>query len=183
MIDTLFQVSFFLVRAVISVVLVAAGAAKLSDLRSFTTTLAGLGLAIWPISLLRSLSFVISLIELCLGLLLSIGIWSQAISLAVLALFSLFSFVTLIAILKKSVVSCRCFGALSDSQFTLKGLIRSFVLVGFAALIVFSNAVYRQREPEELGLVFLMVTGYIILAFAFAQAAKTLAAIKESLNS
>src|SRR5947209_20636087 len=67
MIQSILQVVVLLLRAGLAAVLVAAGSAKLADLRSFALTLLGLGLpARWRL-LLRGLGLIIPLFEVCVG--------------------------------------------------------------------------------------------------------------------
>jgi uncharacterized membrane protein YphA (DoxX/SURF4 family) len=79
MTENLIQIAIFLIRAALAAVLVAAGAAKLVDMRSFAATLTGLGVPPRPASLIRWLALIIPLLELGLGIALVSGLWPIAI--------------------------------------------------------------------------------------------------------
>src|SRR5437763_13411842 len=88
MIQNILQVIIFLIRASLAAVLVAAGAAKLADTRSFATTLMGLGVPARRALLLRGLALIIPLMEVGLGLTVVSGFWPRVVNGAVLVLLS-----------------------------------------------------------------------------------------------
>jgi len=179
LIQSILQVTIFLIRASLAAVLVAAGAAKLADVRSFTSTLIGLGVPVRRRLLLRGLARIIPLVEVGLGLAVVSCLWPTVINGAVLTLMCVFSIVVTVALRRKLNVACRCFGTLSDSQFSNKGLARS-VLLTVLALVNFCT--YSPQSNGAPGLVILLVTGFLLFAFAAAQAAKTLAILKEDMS-
>lgn len=176
----LFQIVVLLMRASLAAVLVAAGAAKLADTRSFALTLRGIGLPVRPPWLIRGLALATPLLELGSGLAAVSGLWPQLINGIVLVLMCGFSLVVVVALSRKLNVACRCFGTLSDSQFSRRGLVRSLLLVLCAALVFGGEQAGIAGVDGGLGMNLLLVAGFLLFALAAAQAAKTLAILKES---
>src|SRR5215469_11388729 len=135
MISAILQVIALFMRASLAAVLVAAGAAKLADTRSFALTLVGLGVPVRWQQLIRGLAIIVPLMELGLGLALISGLGPTIVNSAVLALMCGFSLLVIIALRRKLNVACRCFGALSESQFSRKGLLRSLMLTAIALAV------------------------------------------------
>jgi hypothetical protein len=179
----LVQIIVLLIRALLAAVLVAAGAAKLADTRSFAATVVGLGIPARRKRLVRGLALAIPLLEMGLGLGLVSGLWSTGINGAVFVLLGGFSLVVLIALRKAPNVACRCFGALSDSQFSRKGLARSLFLTALAAVVFWYGNTFSLQLNGASGSIVLLVMGYLVFAGVVAQAAKTLGIIKERLSS
>ncbi len=178
MIQLLVQIIVLLIRALLAAVLVAAGSAKLADTRSFATTLIGLGVPAHRERLVRGLALVVPLAEVGLGLGLVSGFWPTVINGAVLVLMCGFSTIVLVALRKAPTVACRCFGALSDSQFSGKGLARSLLLTVLAVVTLWSGNTYTPPFNRSPGAAILLVAGYLLFAAAAAQAAATIAAVK-----
>ena len=172
------QVIVFLIRASLAAVLIAAGAAKLADTQSFTNTLVGLVIPIRPEYLIRGLGLMLPFVEVCVGIAVISGLWPQPVNVALLALMCSFSIVVIIALSKNLQVVCRCFGALSDSQFNGRGLVRSLFLTILAAIVFWSGNTYSFQYNELPGVTILLIAGFLIFAIATAQAAKTIAALK-----
>jgi uncharacterized membrane protein YphA (DoxX/SURF4 family) len=86
MLSNVLQFIIFLSRASLASVLVAAGAAKLADVRSFAATLKGLGVPPRQEPLIRALAFFIPLVEVVLGIALVSGLWPTVTSSVVLVL-------------------------------------------------------------------------------------------------
>ncbi len=179
MTQLLVQITVLLIRALLAAVLVAAGAAKLADTRSFATTLIGLGMPARRERLVRGLALVVPLVEIGLGLGLVSGLWPMVMNSAVLVLLCGFSLVVLVALRKAPQVTCRCFGALSDSQFSGKGLIRSLLLTVLAIVAFWSGNTYAPQLDKSPSTIVLLVAGYLLFAAAAAQAAATIAIVKE----
>ncbi len=174
----LVQITVLLIRASLAAVLIAVGAAKLADTRSFATTLIGLGVPARQERLVRGLAFAVPLTEVSLGLGLVSDLWPTVINGAVLVLMCGFSIIVLVALRKAPHVACRCFGALSDSQFSGKGLARSLLLTVLAVVTWWSGNIYTPPFDRSPGAVILLVAGYLLFAAAAAQAAATIAAVK-----
>lgn len=176
------QIILPLIRAILAVVLVAAGAAKLADVTGFAHTLYGLGVPGHWKYLVRGLALVVPLLEICLGLGLMAGLWPTIINSAVLILMCGFNALVLVALRKAPHVACRCFGALSDSQFSVKGLIRSLFLTLLAIMVFWSGITGTLQLNGSLASIVLLVAGYLLFAIAAAQAARTIATIKERMS-
>lgn len=147
MISTLFLIVILFTRALLAVLLVTAGAAKLADTQGFARTLVGLGLSLGHHSLVRGLALAIPLLELGLGIGLISGLYPEVMDSAALAIFACFTLVVLISVLRTNSVTCRCFGALSDTQFTGWGLLRNIVYTGLALLVMVYGS--RVHEPFD----------------------------------
>src|SRR6266700_735 len=110
MLLSFFQFLLFLLRATLAAVLIAAGAAKLADTRSFAMTLIGLGIPVRHRRLVRSLALAIPFIEVGVGLTMVSGIFPTVANGCALVLLGSFSLVVLVALYKRIPVACRCFG-------------------------------------------------------------------------
>ena len=138
----------------------------------------------WPL-LLRGLALIIPLFEVGLGLAVVSGLWPLVINGVVLVLMASFSVVVIVALRRKLKVACRCFGTLSDSQLSSKGLARSLLLTGVAAIVFWSgnvlgNVLWPQVDGSP-GMSILLVAGFLLFALAVAQAAQTIAVLKEGM--
>jgi uncharacterized membrane protein YphA (DoxX/SURF4 family) len=172
-----------ILRAFLAAILVTSGAAKMADRQGFATTLMTLGLSIRPVYLVLGLSVAIPLLEIGIGVFLVSGFWPSMLNIAVLVLMGSFTLITIFALRKKLSVACRCFGALSDSQFNRKGLVRSLLLTGSALLVFWGGNTYSLGFDGSPSSIILLVAGYLILAGVAAQAAKTIAMLKARLPS
>jgi uncharacterized membrane protein YphA (DoxX/SURF4 family) len=181
--DTMIQVIIFLIRALLAAVLVAAGAAKLADILGFANTLLELGVPDRETHLVRMLALAIPLLEIGLGLALVSYLWPTIISAVVLILMCGFSIVVLVALRKAPHVACRCFGSLSSSQFSGKGLFRSLFLALLAGVVFWKGGTYYVPQfNQSSDIVLLIVVGYLIFAVSVAQAARTIADVKERIS-
>lgn len=174
------EIGLLILRAILAAVLIAAGAAKLADTRNFGDTLYGLGMPVSMGWLVNGLVIAFPLVELGLGFGLVSGVMSQEINLAVLVLMVVFMLITLVALIRKPNLKCRCFGALSDSQFSGKGLIRIVFLVAAAAVVVLGGpSTILLVDEGSILMVGLLMVCYGFFAIGSVQAAKTIAAVKE----
>ncbi len=173
----------FLLRASLAAVLVAAGAAKLADTRSFAITLIGLGVPARRERLLRGLALTIPLVEMGVGVMVVSGFWPAVTNGVLLLLMCSFSIVVIVALLKNLQVKCRCFGALSDSQFSGKGLVRSLLLTVLASVVFWAGNSFSLQFEGSPGIVLLLIAGYLVFAVVAAQAATSIAVLKERMNS
>ena len=173
------QVIVLLMRTSLAAVLIAAGAAKLADTRSFANTVSGLGMpARWEF-LIRSLAYIIPLLEMGVGIATVSGLWPFVVNGALLVVTCGFSIVVIFALSRRLQVACRCFGMLSDSQFSGKGLVRSLFLTVLAAIIFWAWNAYSLRFDVPAYAVLLLIAGFLLFAAAAGQAARTLAIMKE----
>lgn len=179
MLSNVLQFVIFLSRASLAAVLVAAGAAKLADVSGFATTLQGLGIPARLVSLVRGLALVVPLVEVALGIALVSGLWPTVISSVVLVLMCGFSLVVIVALRRRVRVACRCFGTLSDSQFSGRGLVRSLVLTLLAVVVLWGGGAYTLGFSASLPALLLLVAGYLLFGLAAAQAARSIAVLKE----
>jgi hypothetical protein len=180
---SLVPIIIFLIRALLATILVAAGAAKLVDLVGFTATLSALGMPAVRKLKIHPLALAISLLELALGLALGSGLWPIVINTAVLVLMIGFSAVVLVALHRTPNVSCRCFGALSDTQFSGRGLVRGLLLTALAVVVFWYGFTSPLPLMGPLTFRVLIFLGYLVFAVAAAQAAQTLATVKERVFS
>jgi len=179
MMQGIIQATVLLIRSSLAAVLLAAGAAKLADLRSFAAPLMGLGVPLHQTILVRGLALIVPLLELGLGIAVVTGLWPTVINVIVLVLMSSFSLVVIIALRRKLHVACRCFGMLSDSQFSGKGLARSLLLTVLATVVLWSGNMYPPQFNGPPSAMLLLIAGYLLFALAAAQASKTIAVLKE----
>src|SRR5579862_4941762 len=98
MLQSILQILIFLGRDSLAAVLVAAGAAKLADTRSFAATLRGLGIPAGQEPLIRSLAVMFPLTEVVLGIAVVSGLWPTIINVLVVVLTCSFSLVVLFAL-------------------------------------------------------------------------------------
>src|SRR5215469_11731453 len=174
MILSILEATVILVRTSLAAVLIAAGAAKLVDLRGFATTLMGLGVPTRPSLLIRVLSRAIPLLELGVGIAAVSGLWPIVLDGALLILMLSFSIVVIIALRRHLSVSCRCFGALSTSQFSSRGLARNLFLTILALGVFWSGIAYPLQFEGSPGAILLLVAGFLLFALAAAQSASTI---------
>ena len=179
MLQNILQFIIFLSRASLAAVLVAAGAAKLADIKGFTATLRGLGMPDNHGSFTRGVAFIISLVEVVLGIALVSGLWPTIVNVMVLVLYCSFTLVVIIALSRRVNVACRCFGMLSDSQFSSKGLIRSVLLTLLALVVFLGGRTYSLQFDGPPIAILLLVAGFLLFGLAAWQAAKSIAVIKE----
>lgn len=176
--QTLVQFTILGIRASLAAVLVIAGAAKLADLQSFIATLTGLGVRDGKIHVVSVLSRVVPLIEISLGLALVTGLWPSVVNAAVMLLMAGFSIVVVVALYKAPHVACRCFGALSESQFSKRGLGRTLLLTALSAVVYWGSNAYSLQYKAATWTIVLLVGGYVLLAAVAAQSAMTISLLK-----
>lgn len=127
-------------QVLLGLLLVGSGAAKLTDLKGFASTLVGLGIrGRWA----RLGSKAVAGSELGIGLLSVTGIASSAVNMLVFALMLVFLAVSISAARWRPQLRCRCFGGLSDSRFGPGSVILSSVLVivsGFVVVVGYTEA-------------------------------------------
>jgi uncharacterized membrane protein YphA (DoxX/SURF4 family) len=179
---SIFVFLFYVTRYAIGALLVAAGAAKLTDISGFSETLTGLGIAIPKgIDITRWLAIAVPVSELAVGLGLVIGISPSLFGGMSLVLSASFTGIVAFALRKRLTIMCRCFGALSTSQFSVVGLLRS-ALITVGSFLILIGALFLPLSTEvNWGATVLLAVGYILFGCVVAQAAATLAYLQERL--
>jgi hypothetical protein len=179
MTENFLLVTVLLMRTSLAAVLIAAGAAKLADTQSFATTLLGLGVPARRRLLVLRLALFVPLLEVAVGIATVSGLWPTLINGIVLLLMGGFSLIVLVALRRKLAVACRCFGALSESQFSPQGLARSSFLTIVAGVVFWSGRTFPIQFEASPAATLLLVSGFLLFASAAAHAAKTIAILKE----
>jgi hypothetical protein len=181
-------------KALLAVMLLVAGGAKLADLDSFAVSVrlflprrpwagapAAGGLLTSP-ALARRIAWAVALTELGLGAasLAVPAIW--ALNVAVLCAACCFAAVSGVGFAFHRGRSCRCFGALSARRFDLAGLGRSAAVAALAGL---ATAPAGPGAPAAVDLSpaghGLLVAGSALVAFVAFTAARSLAASRDAL--
>ncbi|MGH2532599.1 MAG: MauE/DoxX family redox-associated membrane protein, partial [Thermomicrobiales bacterium] len=128
--------------------------------------------------LVTATATAIPLLELGVGFMAVTRFWPVATSLAVLVLAASFTALTGWALIWRPRVACRCFGTLTDSQFSRRDLVRSALLTVTAALVLWYEAVRAPALAASAGWSLMLLLGFAVFALAAAQAATTLSALK-----
>lgn len=167
------SVMLVVLRSGLAVALVAAGAAKAVALREFAATLGQLmGVrtsSVRRLVVLRNLAAAIAAAELVVGVASLSGFAPRATDIAVLALTGAFAAVAAYAVISRTQVECRCFGALTSSTFTVASLSRAGVLCAAALSVVLlhpSEVFAWSSAPVPAGAV-------VVFAVSFAVACAT----------
>lgn len=163
-------------RDSLAMILLAAGSAKLSDLEAFAATLSGLGIR--GTNRPRRLGASVATVEVGLGLLTVAGWWPAGVDLSNVLLLAVFSAVTGLAVRRKLAVKCRCFGALSNSQFSIAGLSRVLGLFAISIGIAVSDDLVSSNHGLGTDLP-LVVATYLLMGVAVAQAARAVTLVHE----
>jgi uncharacterized membrane protein YphA (DoxX/SURF4 family) len=99
-------------------------------------------------------------VELLVGVLLVLGLFTRLASVAAIALFVLFTTLIVYDLTRGSNASCHCFGRLSDEKLTPMAVIRNAALMGLALLVALAfdgwlafDAALNEQTGGSLGLV------------------------------
>ncbi|HET8851681.1 MAG TPA: MauE/DoxX family redox-associated membrane protein [Ktedonobacteraceae bacterium] len=169
-------------RSFLAIVLIVAGAAKLADKANFSATLARLGVSSHQET--RSiLALLLPISELALGLFVASGLWSGLANVAVLLVMLGFDGVTLYAIRRAPDTTCRCFGALSDTPFNQKTLLRNAVLTALAVIALVSSEFPVVSSGASPWLVAVVLAGYLVVALAAVHAARVVQSMRERMSA
>ncbi len=167
-------ISYLVARAFLAVILITSGSAKLADSGSFASTLMSLGVATRQKKVALGLAITLSLLELLIGGCIFGGFLPVVVNAVLLGMMCCFSITVLFAIYKAPQTNCRCFGALSNSQFSKHGLVRNIVFTLIALFVFISSLHFQSLQAHEMQWVnIFLVIGYAIFALGVAQAAKT----------
>jgi uncharacterized membrane protein YphA (DoxX/SURF4 family) len=162
-------------RDLVAVVLVASGAAKLADVRNFQGTLVGLGVHRGT----AAAAWLVGGLELAVGVVSLTSLWPRVTDGVVLALTLVFAAVAAVAARRSPGLRCRCFGALSNSQFGRKALLRSLVLAAVAAAVLAGELVDGTAANRSALPLAALVAAAGVFALAAAQAARTIGLVQE----
>ena len=113
-------------RVVVGLVLVAAGALKLSS-REWSSQAAGFGTPRWLVP-------VVPWVEIVLGALLVPGVGGRITAIAAAALLAAFTVVVAVRVAQRSTAPCACFGSLSARPVGPATLARNVVLLALAVV-------------------------------------------------
>lgn len=128
-------------RYIISLIMISAGALKLSSFNEFVVSIYQFGI-LPNQTILHSAVLIIS-IELTGGFLLLFGVWKKVIALLFVAMLAIFTIVILLNIFQGRYFDCGCFGSALPVRIGLWSIIRNILLI--AALIV----VYRTENNRS----------------------------------
>lgn len=151
----------------LALILLAAGAAKFADLRQFAGTVHGLGLKGASAQVETLLAFSVPMIECLVGSLGILGIWTRPVNGLIAFAFAVYLLVTMFALWRRPQLICRCFGALTSSQFTKVGLLRVSVLFVLASVVLLgenTEADLAWREAAPLAVLLVVFAAGVISA-------------------
>ncbi len=166
------------IRILVGLVFFVSGLFKIIDISSFKGIVISLGLFNDSLSFLASI--IIPVLELLLGLLLLLGIYTRIIAIHVNVLIVLFSWVTFYVLNNKPELLCGCFGKFFNLTFSTYHFIVLLVLFIFNLILIvevretwslekyFREKISKKRKMliiEILTYVFIAI-GIILIAFA-----------------
>ncbi len=174
------SISYYLVRAFLAIVFVTAGAAKITDGTNFGTTLVSLGIPMHSQKSARGIAITISLTEILVGIFVISELWPIIINAVLFGAMGSFTLVVLYALHKAPHATCHCFGALSNSQFSKRGLLRNLLLTAAALMVLLlANDLPQPQFHELFPIRLLLIAGYLLLALCTVQATRVIALVKE----
>jgi hypothetical protein len=162
-------------RMVVAAVLVAAGAAKLADLRSFRGTLVGLGL---PFS--RVLPPLVAAGELVVGVAGLTSVWPQVTDAVTVVLTLGFVVIAGVALRRSPGLRCRCFGALSNSRFGRTMLARSLVLATVAMAVLLADLARDTAAAWSAPTLAVLLSSVLVFGLAAGQTARAIDVVHEA---
>lgn len=183
------------IRILVGLVFFASGLLKIIDISSFKDTVITLGLFNGSLSFLASI--IIPVLELLLGLLLMLGIYTRVTAIHINVLIILFSWVTFYVLNNKPELLCGCFGKYFDLTFSTYHFIVLLVLFIFNLILIVEardtwslekylrDKISKKRKMliiEILTYIFIAI-GIILIAFAIYSNLKGLRSPGESENT
>jgi uncharacterized membrane protein YphA (DoxX/SURF4 family) len=160
-------------RAVLVATFLAAAAAKLVTRDQFGETLSGIGVTNSP-RLRNTLSWMVPLIEFAIAALLVIG-WYLRIVAVIAGVVSLtFALFTLWATRHRPMVSCRCFGPLTSSAFSMRGVLRNIGLIALASILALEAHRFAGSMDASAAQTTLVFAAFVLLGLVIAQTASSL---------
>lgn len=170
------DVLLLVVRAALAVTLLAAGASKLADVAAFRSTLTTLGVASRAA---HPAATAIAAAEILVGSLSIARMWPRAVDVAVVVATASFAVVSLLGLVRASATPCRCFGALTRSQFDARALARNCVLTALAVAVAWSGrGIHVESNPVLPAIA--TTAAALVVALGWHQAARALAVVQRS---
>jgi uncharacterized membrane protein YphA (DoxX/SURF4 family) len=93
-----------------------------------------------PIGSGKLIAAVFPVLELAVGLLLVLGLFTTAAALGAVALFAVFTVLIVYDLSRGENASCHCFGRLSDEKLTPMAVVRNLVLMALSLFVAFGPA-------------------------------------------
>lgn len=161
-----------LARLGLGAVFLAAGVAKLIDRAEFEKHLPAFGLR-WP-GVARGMSYGLPALECVLGLMLIAGLLVEVAAPAAVGLLLAFTVVVAVALVRRTTVSCGCFGNIGRGRVTGMTLARNFgllIIAGSLSMVsvpVASQPIWASLTlGMTLSMVILLTTQFLNLKPAF----------------
>ncbi|MBA7571692.1 Thiosulfate sulfurtransferase GlpE [subsurface metagenome] len=184
-----------IIRVLVGLVFFVSGLFKIIDIPAFRDTVISLGLFNGSISFLASI--ILPVLELLLGLLLLLGVYTRVVAIHLNVLIILFSWVTFYVLNNRPDLLCGCFGNFFDLTFSTYHFIVLLVLFVFNLILIIEvretwslerylrEKISKQKKMliiEILTYVFIAI-GIILIAFAIYTNLKGLRSSGDSENT
>ena len=183
------------IRILVGLVFFASGLFKIIDISSFKDIVISLGLFNDSLSFLASI--IIPVLELVLGLMLLLGIYTRVTSIHINVLIILFSWVTFFVLNNKPELLCGCFGKFFNLTFSTYHFIALLVLFIFNLILIIEiretwslekylrGKISKKRKMLiiEISTYVFIAIGIILIAFAIYSSLKGLRSSGESENT
>jgi len=174
----LFKYSIPVLRILIGLVFFVSGLIKIIDLKAFQKVVISLGLLNGPLPLLASI--IVPVLELILGIMLVIGVFTRIAALHLNVLLIIFSWITFYVLKNRPDLLCGCFGTFFDMTFGVYHFIVLFILFILNLIILVQHGdtwsfekVFREKIPTtkkmligEILIYVLFAVGIILIGFA-----------------
>ncbi len=183
------------IRVLVGLIFFVSGLFKIIDIPAFRDTVVSLGLFNGSISFLASI--ILPVLELLLGLLLLLGVYTRVVAIHLNVLIILFSWVTFYVLNNRPDLLCGCFGNFFDLTFSTYHFIVLLVLFVFNLILIIEvretwslerylrEKISKQKKMliiEILTYVFIAI-GIILIAFAIYTNLKGLRSSGDSENT
>lgn len=168
-------------RDALAAVLIMAGAAKLSDLSAFEATL--VGLVGKRYGALRWFAMAVAAWEVGLGMAVLGVSRLELVNVGLVVTFGGFVLATSWAVWRRPGLSCRCFGALSNSEFSVRRLITGTILTLIAILVLIADHATGTQPSIDPSMLAFVMAGYALLGLATIQAARTVEQVREMVQT
>ena len=183
------------IRILIGLIFFGSGLLKIIDISSFRDTVISLGLFNSQVSFLASI--IIPVLELVLGLMLLLGIYTRIIAIHINVLIILFSWVTFYVLNNKPELLCGCFGRFFNLTFSTYHFIILLVLFIFNLILIVEardtlslekylrNKISKKRKMLiiEISTYIFIAIGIVLIAFAIYSNLKGLRSSAEPENT